>query len=38
LKAVVFMLDRSFAMVFNAVESAFRPVSGMKKLAIVVLL
>jgi hypothetical protein len=38
LKAVVFMLERSFATVFKAVESASRPVSGIEKLAMVLLL
>jgi hypothetical protein len=38
LKAVVFMLERSFAMVFKAVESASSPVSGIEKLAMVHLL
>jgi hypothetical protein len=28
------MLDKSFAIVFNAVESALSPVSGIEKLAI----
>jgi hypothetical protein len=32
------MFDRLFAMVFNAVESALRPPSGILKLAMVVLL
>jgi hypothetical protein len=34
----VFMFERSFAIVFRAVESASSPVSGIKKLAMVHLL